>query len=46
MFIIEVVILLMYNIETFTKEFISKITYCVIPACRESFFKKDAGFIR
>ncbi|MBM4135321.1 MAG: D-alanyl-D-alanine carboxypeptidase [Nitrospira sp.] len=26
-----------------TKEFISKTTYGVIPACRESFFKKDAG---
>jgi len=26
-----------------TKKFISKTTYGVIPACRESFFKKDAG---
>jgi hypothetical protein len=29
-----------------TKEFISKTTLSVIPACLESFLKKDAGFIR
>jgi len=30
-------------LELYTKEFISKTTYIVIPACLESFFKKDAG---
>jgi type II secretory pathway pseudopilin PulG len=29
--------------KTITKEFISKITLTVIPACLESFLKKDAG---
>jgi len=28
---------------TITKEFISKTTFYVIPACRESFQKKDCG---
>ncbi len=32
--------------QAVTKEFISKTTLSVIPACLESFLKKDAGFIR